>query len=180
MALAVALTGCGSDDPGGDPNDSPTVAAGETDPGQTGEPEETAIVDPSIPVPEGSGCEPGPGDLPDGQWYGTVEDLTTDELELDLACWFIGEDAVMAADEDGAESPPPNDYYVRDAGDEERTVPVSPDATVVMYPTGSPEQQSGTVADLIEVAETRDGFPFGVWIEVVDGSIVDLQEQWVP
>lgn len=179
-ALVVSPTGCAGDGSGEDPSGSAPVATEETDPGQTEQPGESDTVDPSVAIAEGAGCEPGPGDLSDGQWYGTVEDLTSDELGLDLACWFIGEDAVMAAEEDGEESPPPNDYYVRDESADVRTVPIDPAATVVMYPTGSPESQEGTVPDLIDAAETRGGFPYGVWIEVVAGSIVSLQEQWVP
>lgn len=152
----------------------------ETGPSQSEEPEESAAVDPSVPVAEGSGCEPGAEELPDGQWYGTVQGLTAEELELDVACWYIGEDAAMAAEEDGEESPPPNDYYVRDVDDEVSVVPVAPDATAVVYPTTSPESQEGSVADLVATAETRGGFPYGVWVEVVDGAVVSLQEQWVP
>lgn len=176
VALVMVVTGCA----GEEPDDGTTGSAEVSGPTRTVEPTQSGTVDPRVAVPEGSGCEPGPGALPDGQWFGTVVGLTTDELHLDLACWFIGQDATMAAEEDGAESPPPDDFYVRDTSEEVRTVPVGPDASVVMYPTGSPQERTGTVAELVAVAETRDGFPFGVWIEVSGGVVVGLQEQWVP
>ena len=173
VAAAAALAGCSG---GEDPRDSATDGPGPT---RTVEATRPVATDPNVAVAEGSGCEPGAAPA-DGRWYGTVVTLTEDVLELDVACWFIGEDAVMAADEDGAESPPPNDYYVRDADDEVSTLPVGAAATVVMSPTGSPDQQEGTVPDLITVAESRDGYPFGVWVEVVGGAVVSIQEQWVP
>ena len=173
VAVAAALTGCAG---GEDASDS---ATGDSGPTRTVESTRTEAADPSVAAAEGAGCEPGTAPA-DGRWYGTVVSLTPDVLELDVACWFIGEDAVMAADEDGAESPPPDDYYVRDTDDEVSTLAVGPNATVVMFPTGSPEQQEGTVPELIDVAESRDGYPFGVWVEVAGGAVVSIQEQWVP
>jgi hypothetical protein len=182
MALVVVMTGCGGDAPGEDPTDAATTSpTDETGPTRTVEPDPSEIEDANVARPEGSGCDPGPGDLPDGLWFGSVVGLTPDELELDLACWFIGEDAALAAQADGEESPPPNDYYVRDESTDVRSVPVDPAATAVSYPTADPtDEESGTVADLVAVAETRGGFPYGVWIEVEDGTVVSLQEQWVP
>jgi hypothetical protein len=172
VALA-ALTGCVGDGAG----DSSGGSSDTVGPTRT---VESTSVDPNVPVPEGAGCDAGDGDLADGRWFGTVENLTEDSIELDIACWFIGEDAVLAAEEDGAESPPPNDYYVRNESTDTTTVELSPDAVIVFYPSGSPAGTSGTVADLIATAEARDGYPYGVWIEVADGVVTSVDEQWVP
>lgn len=177
VAVMVALTGCARDDAATVGTTSTSEEAGPT---RTVETTPTETVDPSVAAPAGAGCDPGTGALTDGRWYGTVVSLTTDELELDIACWFIGEDAAMAAEEDGEESPPPNDYYVRDEDDATSTVPVAAEAAVIMYPSNTPQERLGTVAELVEVAETRGGFPYGVWIEVVDGGVVSIMEQWVP
>ena len=174
VALVVALTGCAGDGSA----DAPDGTDGTTDPTRTVEP--TTSVDPDLPVPEGAGCDVGDGDLADGRWFGVVETLRTDSIELDIACWFIGEDAAIAAEEDGEESPPPNDYYVRDESDDRSTVAVAPDATAVFYPTGSPDGETGTVEDIIDASQERDGFPYGVWVEVADGVVTSLEEQWVP
>jgi hypothetical protein len=172
VALAVALTGCaGGDDPGDDPDATATA----TTTGEAG-----AGADASTPVPEGSGCDPGAGELPDGRWFGTIASLSDETLELDVACWFIGEDAVLAAEEDGQESPPPNDYYVRDESSDVSTAEIAPDATAVFYPTGSPEGETGTVADLAAAGEARGAYPYGVWVEVSGGLVVGVEEQWVP
>ena len=35
----------------------------------------------------GSGCSPGPGPLPDGVWFGFIDDVTDTTLDFDLACF---------------------------------------------------------------------------------------------
>ena len=174
VALVVALTGCG----GGASGDDPEATGDDTaDPTRTVEP--TATADPGEPVAEGSGCDVGEGELPDGRWFGAIEELSPTSVELDVACWFIGEDAIIAAEQDGAESPPPNDYYVRDDASETNTADIDPDAVTVFYPTGGPDASTGAVADLIAASPER-GYPYGVWLEVSDGVVVSLEEQWVP
>lgn len=174
VTLVVTLTGCVGDGSG----DGPTGGEDTIDPTRTVEPTES--VDPDVPVAEGAGCDVGDAELPDGRWFGTVADLSADSVELDIACWFIGEDAVIAAADDGEESPPPNDYYVRNDSTETTTVEVGPDAVAVFYPTGGPDGSTGTVADLVSASEDRGGYPYGVWIEVSDGVVVSVDEQWVP
>lgn len=129
---------------------------------------------------EGSGCSAPEGELPDGLWYGLVETADDDSIEFDLACWFVGQAAADAAAEDGAESPPPNDYYVRNDSSRTRTVSVTDGATAVSYPSGSPQdEQTGAFADYLQTTATR-GYAFGVWIAVEDGQLTELREQWVP
>ena len=100
-------------------------------------------------------------------------------IEFDLACWFTGEAAVEAAAEDGAE-PPPNDYYVRNENSQTRSLPVSAKTEVIWYPTGNPTSEvTVTFADWVEGANSR-GLFFGVWLDVIDGEVFRLREQWVP
>lgn len=130
---------------------------------------------------EGSGCTPGSSTtLPDGTWFGLVTATTADTVVFDLACWFVGDAAVEAAAEDGEESPPPNDYYVRNQNPTTRVVPVSASATAVYYPTGDPTGETeGTFDDWRSMVEERGPF-FGVWLEVVNGEATVIREQWVP
>ncbi|HEY7469236.1 MAG TPA: hypothetical protein VIC07_06880 [Acidimicrobiia bacterium] len=130
---------------------------------------------------EGSGCAPGSDtSLPDGRWYGYVISSTETTIDFDLACWFSGEAAIDAAAEDGEESPPPNDYYVRNENDRTRTIDVPPETVVVFYPTGDPTgETSGTFADWRAMVGERGPF-FGVWLDVVDGEVSAMTEQWVP
>lgn len=78
----------------------------------------TAAVTTTIPpaVPSGSGCSP-PGDvLPDGEWFGFVEDIDilAAEFTFDLACHFDGAQADLAAAEDAYPFVPLEFYpYIR-------------------------------------------------------------------
>jgi hypothetical protein len=129
---------------------------------------------------EGSGCTPGQGELGDGRWFGFVPATTSGTVEFDLACWFTGDAATRAAAEDGEESPP-NNYYVRNVNETTRTLDVAADASVVWYPLGGDptSEETTTYPDWLQGVEER-GFMFGVWLEVDDGAVVSIHEQWVP
>jgi hypothetical protein len=105
---------------------------------------------------------------------------TSDTVDFDLACWFTGQAAVDAATEDGEESPPPNDYYVRNTNEQMRTLSVSPDADVTFYPTGDPNAEAhGTLTEWRAMVEERGPY-FGVWLDVTGGEVTTITEQWVP
>jgi len=53
-------------------------------------------------------------------------------VTFDLIQWFTGEAATKAAAEDGKESPPPNDYYIRNVNSRLRTLPVAADAPITV------------------------------------------------
>ena len=117
--------------------------------------------------------------LPEGEWYGVVVSASPSGIEFDLACWFTGEAAVTAAEEDGAE-PPPNDYYARNDNSQIRSLPVSPEAEVTWYPTGDPTSEvTVTFAQWVDGVTSR-GLFFGVWLGVIDGEVLRIREQWVP
>ena len=91
----------------------------------------------------GAGCTPGTSVLGDGRWFGYVDSADTTSIEFDLACWFSGDEAILAAAEDGEESPPPNDYYIRNVNPQLRTVAVAATANVFWLPdTGDPSNQT--------------------------------------
>ncbi len=129
---------------------------------------------------EGSGCTPGTGELPDGRWFGYVTDPTGSGLEFDLACWFSGVGAIEATLEDGEESPPPNDYYIRNSSTETRAVPVAADVVVRWLP---PEDIANLAeidfAEWIEIRPERDWLP-AVWLEIENGEVVSIEEQYQP
>lgn len=131
--------------------------------------------------PSGSGCSPGDAAiLPEGEWFGFVTATSATGIEFDLACWFSGEAAIDAAAEDGEESPPPNDYYVRNQNTQTRSLNVSSDAQVLWYPTGDPtSEEEVSFEEWVEGVAGR-GFPFGVWLDVIDGEVLGIREQWVP
>lgn len=132
-------------------------------------------------VPEGAGCTPGSDDLPDGRWYGQVEDVAEGTLEFNLMCWFSGEEAMKAAQEDGRDPQHVmNDYYVRDDNPALRELSWDADAPALHYPTGDPadtqELPMSEWADLLAAGEVY----LNVWLTVEDGEVVGLDEQWVP
>jgi hypothetical protein len=129
----------------------------------------------------GSGCSPGAGTtLPEGEWFGFVQSASASGIEFDLACFLTGQAAVDAAAEDGEESPPPNDYYIRNDNPLIRSLDVSSEAEVTWYPTSDPSSE--TVVTFEQWAEevVGRGFEFGVWLDVIDGQVVEIREQWVP
>jgi hypothetical protein len=131
-------------------------------------------------APEGSGCAPGTAELPDGEWYGQVDAFDATGISFDLACWFTGEAAEVAAADDGEESPPPNDYYVRNENDEVRLLMVAVDTPVTWYPSGDPNDVvEGTFADWTEYLDGVE-FRLGIWMTVTGGQLTEIVEQWVP
>ncbi|WP_134772236.1 hypothetical protein [Ornithinimicrobium flavum] len=190
---AVLLAGCA----GPDGEDEPTVALTATSPaGTTATVTATETVNatgagtdatvaptsnPDAAVPEGSGCAPGSEDLPDGRWYGQVEEVDDGTLDFNLMCWFVGEEAYQAAEEDGLDAlEVPNDYYVRDQNPALREVAWDADATALHHPTGDPaDTQELTVAEWGEALAAGDVY-FNVWLTVEGGEVTRLEELWVP
>lgn len=177
-ALLMVLAACGS--PSGEGpgrNDSTSTTGVTTTVPSTTSTSVSSVVDEA----GGSGCTPGPGQLPDGEWFGYAVAITPDEIEFDLACWFSGDAAATAASEDGEESPPPNDYYIRNTNDLTRPLRVSDTAEVVWYPqVGDPSSETTTAyEDWVSQINER-GFMLGIWVEVEGGRVVEVEEQWVP
>ncbi len=157
---------------------APPVVTTSSAPGTSTVPPTTA---PAPDGPLGSGCSPGDGaTLPEGEWFGFVLATSAGGIEFDLACWFTGQAAIDAAAEDGEESPPPNDYFVRNQNTQTRSLAVSPDVLVLWYPTGDPtSEEEVSFPEWVEGVAGR-GFQFGVWLDVIDGEVLGIREQWVP
>lgn len=149
-------------------------------PTTTNPPPPTTTTEGDPMAPEGSGCTPGTDVLPDGQWYGEVATFDENSIGFDLTCWFTGDAAVQASAEDGEESPPPNDYYVRNQNDQIRVLVVDSDTPVTWYPSGDPNDVGeGTFSDWISYLEEAD-FRLGVWVTIEGGAVTGITEQWVP
>ncbi len=188
LALAVllvlsVLAGCSDDDGDGDGGNGTTSDA-------TIQPPATTT---TADLASGSGCTPTSVDgLPDGRWFGFVTDLDEtdtgpdegpppDVLTFDLACWFDGEAATAAAAEDGAESPPPNDYHTRNDNPLVRQLPLESDVEVRWLADIGDPSSMGSI-DLADWRTRRSGVadrPW-VWIEITDGLVVMIEEQYVP
>ena len=137
-----------------------------------------------IPIIEraaGAGCL-SPGDtLRDGRWFGFISDHQADQVSFDLACWFTGTAAEAAANEDGEESPPPNDYYIRNETDQLRVVTVDPSAEVAwLSELGDPGSLTTVTYDMWRAGQPERSYRPGVWLTVENGSIMVIEEQFVP
>ncbi|NND12796.1 MAG: GerMN domain-containing protein [Acidimicrobiia bacterium] len=128
----------------------------------------------------GSGCTPDSDVLGDGRWFGFVVEADETGVGFDLACWFGGSAAADAAAEDGEESPPPNDYYIRNVNDQLRSIDVWESAFVTWLPTADPaDTRTSPYAEWLAEWPARSYRP-GIWIEIENGVIVHIDEQYVP
>lgn len=159
-------------------SDTTTTSPSET---TTTTPPETTTSTSADPLsPEGSGCAPESATLPDGEWYGGIRGFDDQGITFDLACLFTGEAAVEASAEDGEESPPPNDYYVRNENEEVRVLAVNPDTPITWYPSGDPNDEvQGTYAEWVEYLSTRESY-LGIWVTMEGGRVTEIAEWWVP
>jgi len=187
LTATLLLAGCSGET--GDTTLPPdTTTTSEPDTTTTVPPTTTSVpAAPSTTSPvdegaEGSGCTPGEGDLADGEWYGEAASVSANEIEFDLACWFTGDAAIRAAAEDGEESPPPNDYYVRNVNTTLRTILVGDEVMVVWYPEiGDPASETTiSYQEWLDALDDRGGLMLAVWIEIEEGVISSIREQWVP
>jgi hypothetical protein len=130
----------------------------------------------------GSGCTPGSDELPDGEWFGYVLGAAPGVVDFDLACWFSGDAADLAAAEDGEESPAPNGYYIRNVNPQVRTVDVSPTVEVLaMANIGDPATEGPMAFDDWVALRVDDAeVPMDVWVVVEDDLVVSITEQYRP
>lgn len=131
----------------------------------------------------GSGCNPSPGPLPDGAWFGMIISANPDSVEFDLACFFFGDNANEAAAEDGVEEiPVPNDYYIRNRLPNLRTLPVASDA--VVHTLGASIEDFETVGwEQWPVSPSFlqcPGESCLTWIYVNGGLVTEVVEQYTP
>jgi hypothetical protein len=166
VTLAVGVAACGSDEP--------APGAAEATDGTTAPAQPTTAAAPA--------SQPGePAEMQNGRHPVVVKqvDAAGRTVTFDLVQWFDGDAATKAAAEDGEESPPPNDYYIRNVNPRLRTLPVTPDARLTLTGvTLGPGGADTTEVDLATVAAKGRNHLF--WATVQGGRIVALEEQYVP
>lgn len=108
----------------------------------------------------------------------TAIDPSRRTITFDLVQWYVGEDAAREAAKDHQESPPPNDYNIRNLNPRLRTLPVLADAaTTVNQLAGSNQNLPVTLTRLASL--TRSANPM-VWMRVRHDQIVAVSQQWLP
>ena len=169
--LAAGLTACGSDDSrsdgaGAQPTSGTAAPAqpATTDATSTGQPTEAA-------------------QLENGRHPVVLErvDVAGRTVTFDLVQWFTGDAATKAAAEDGEESPPPNDYYIRNVNPRLRTLPLASGARLTL--TRQTLGQGGNATEGVEVDLAKlaaSGREHLFWATVQGGRILRLEEQYLP
>jgi hypothetical protein len=146
----------------------------------------TATATPQPITPQGStpqqpgGPSSRPVVLADGRHPVLLKtiDPNSGTITFDLVQWYFGEDAAREAAKDHQESPPPNDYYVRNVNPKLRTLPTAAGATITVNNLLNTQQPTPvTLAKLATL--TQDRSPV-FWITVRHDQVLKLSEQWVP
>ena len=144
---------------------------------------------PSITAPPATRA-PAPGGTPTGNpvvlvdgrhpVFVTSVDPSRRTIRFDLIQFYWGDEAAREAARDHKESPPPNDYYIRNVNPRLRTLRVRADATITVNTLGFGNQADHPIslAGLATLVRAEDWPPF--WITVRHGQVVKIAEQWVP
>ncbi|MGB8360349.1 MAG: hypothetical protein WCE80_03020 [Acidimicrobiia bacterium] len=137
----------------------------------------TADID-AFAGPDGSGCHWFGGMPHDGMWYGYVKAFDQAGITFDLACFFTGDSAALAATEDGVEWSVPPEYYVRNESPQASVLTVASDTPVRWYVSGAlSDHRDGTFREWIEFLETHEP-RLGVWVTIEEGAVTSVEEQW--
>ncbi|HZD17146.1 MAG TPA: hypothetical protein VE669_03290 [Actinomycetota bacterium] len=189
MTLGLAAGACGDGDGSAGPTLTPTApsATGEPSPTPTGE-----LTSPASP-PISPTLEPPPP-LEDGRHFGFIKrvDVRNRVIVFDLAEFLTGDEANEAAAEHGDETPVPNDYYIVNDNPRLRTLPLSPDLRLRLIDwnhccdlslDGDLEVFARAIAEGEPVAD-GSALYYGAWspywLEVEDGAVVMIEEQYLP
>jgi hypothetical protein len=173
LLLAAVMAGCSSDDKG-------TGGGGATATTSAASPAST------VPVTTRATTTSEPVVLADGRHPVLIKtvDVQGRRITFDLIQFLTGEAAIKAAAEDHQESPPPNDYYIRNVNPRLRTLPVRSGAPITV--NNLAYQESGnstknvtvTLAKLASLMPKQGGPP--IWITVQNGQVTKIAEQFVP
>ncbi len=134
--------------------------------------------------------------------YVTAVDPVAGTVTVDYAEWYVGEEAVTAAVEDGMANPDgtvDGDFYIRNQNDRLRTLPIASVidtqiVAVVCYPGPGPclardvmnlAELAEAMADPESTVETHGWHWYGanmapMWLTLDDGIIVQIEEQYLP
>jgi hypothetical protein len=173
LAASLAVAGCARSQP--DQSATPTSQP----------PRVTAPPATRAPAP-GATPKGNPVMLVDGRHPVLIKtvDPDTRTITFDLIQFYWGDEATREAAKDHQESPPPNDYYIRNVNPRLRTLPVRADApitcnTLTAGYTGSATKNIRVPLDRLRIVLlSTDSPPF--WITVRHGQVVNLAEQYVP
>jgi len=167
LLMTAALSGCGG-------SEQPSGAAGT--PATTVAPTSTT----------GGPATSEPVVLADGRHPVYLKSVDPDQqtITFDLIQFFTGDAAAKAAAEDNQESPPPNDYYIRNVNPRLRTLPVRADAPITVNVLAAQATGSATKDISVTLAKLATYFPNSgtppFWITVEQGQVAEIAQQYLP
>jgi hypothetical protein len=174
LIASLAVAGCARSQPdqAPPPADQPPAA--------------TTAPAPKAPAATGGPTTRQPVVLPDGRHPVRITTVDPDRhrITVDLIQFYWGEDATREAAKDHQESPPPNDYYIRNINPRLRTLSVLADAPITCNTLTAGYTGSATkdirlpLWRLAILVPSRGTGPF--WITVRDGQVVRIAEQYLP
>lgn len=132
----------------------------------------------------GSGCYPGPGDLPDGIWYGYLLDRDGPTIDFDLNCMYFGEAAWAFAEESSTDAD--SDMVIVGHDTVIRTLNVAGDATVWMVVGDASEGRhepfsfAGEWTGAESSYASCPGEACPVWVYINDGLVDAIVQQYLP
>ena len=168
LVLVVVLSGCGgsSGESGGDGGAAATTAAPTPTTAAPATTEPAVLADGRHPV------------------YLKTVDASGRTITFDLIQFFTGDAATKAAAEDGEESPPPNDYYIRNVNPRLRTLPVQAGAPITVNVLAAQETGSSTKNVPVDLEKLASYFPNSgtppFWITVAQGQVTRMEQQYLP
>jgi hypothetical protein len=167
LPAAAALGGCGgSAQPGEAAGTTVTTAAPASTAGGPTTSEPVTLADGRHPV------------------YLKTVDPDRQTITFDLIQFFTGDAATKAAAEDNEESPPPNDYYIRNVNPRLRTLPVAADAPITVNVLAAQTTGSATKDVSVTLAKLASYFPNSgtppFWLVVEQGQVTRIAQQYLP
>lgn len=168
LLAALALGGCGgSDEPAGS--------------GGGGGVATTAAAAPTTAAPASN----EPAVLENGRHPVYLKTVDPDRrtITFDLIQLFTGDAATRAAAEDGKESPPPNDVYIRNVNSRLRTLPVTADAPITANTLTAQSSGGATKNVSLTLDQLAGYFPTAAdpfWITVAGGQVTRMAQQYLP
>jgi hypothetical protein len=116
--------------------------------------------------------------------YVKTVDPNGQTITFDLIQFFTGDAATKAAAEDNKESPPPNDYYIRNVNPRLRTLPVRDGAPITVNALAAESTGSATKDVSVTLAKLASYFPNTgtppFWITVEQGQVTKIAQQFLP
>lgn len=102
-------------------------------------------------------------------------------VTIDIVQWLSGEAANVAyAKATGDDSGAPGDFFIVNASDAVRTIPVHSPAVTVAWDDNGPRQRGISLQELPGYLAARNDPDAPFWVTVTDEAVVRIDEQYRP